>query len=550
MSEVPVELKQLLRSRASDFRDRYNRRSDILSAATRFKVSKYNVPVRITRGEMLLFNSATRGLVVLNTDETAMYEELEAGDHNDLQSGALIDFAAALSADGFVLPESFDEKEAFRQTYMAERQNKHSMVLTLAPTMACNFACGYCFQGLNKDLSKIGAKVPDGIYEFVASHAEQLTSLTVCWYGGEPLMSTEAIYALSDRLITLCDKKGISYSASIVTNGYFLDVKTAQKLWSRRCTSAQITVDGAKESHDAARPLISGRGTYDVIMKNIANVLDETAFSINVRVNVSRENLGSCGQMLEHFVAENYAGRGRFSVYFAQVEASTAESGTAFEDGLSKAEYTRAVLNLGEQARAAGLAEIVEAPQGIMGLCIAARDLGYLVTANGDVHKCWETAHDPKKRIGTVFKPNELSNSVNAKLWDAWQPFDNPICASCKIAPMCGGMCAQRFIYNGVGDENTLPCPEWKWNTAEYLFSRAVSLGILEKDRWLDTEATAVAEQSGKRHTAETLRAAQQTVLDKINVDREIPIEREFLLHGDGRLHENGASLTLQKNGT
>jgi uncharacterized protein len=500
-------------------------------------------------GGALLFNSSLRALSVLDAEESEMYEALNSGMISDVPSNRMRSFAAALLSDGFLLSREYDEKAAFREQYIAERQNKQAMLLTIAPTMACNFACGYCFQGLDKDLTKIGAKVPDGIIDFVSSYADQLTSLSVCWYGGEPLMSAEAIYALSDRLIALCDKKGIDYSASIVTNGYFLDAKTAQKLWSRRCTTAQITIDGGQRSHDRARPLTSGRGTYDTIMKNIGEVLDETPFNIQIRVNVGRENLGDCNQMLDHFVSEKYSDRGSFSVYFAQLEASTAESGSAFTEGLSKADFNRSVIDLSERARQSKLTGIVEAPSGIMGLCIAARDLGYLVTANGDVHKCWETAHDPKKRIGTVFKPDELSDSLNAKLWEAWQPFDNPICAECVIAPMCGGMCAHRFVYQGVGDENALPCPDWKWNTAEYLFSRAVSLGIINQDRWLDGESTVHAEQSGKRHTSATLLAAQQTVLEKVNSEREEPVDRSFILEGDGRLFEpkNGLKINSRK---
>ncbi|WP_372482717.1 SPASM domain-containing protein [Bradyrhizobium ivorense] len=60
------------------------------------------------------------------------------------------------------------------------------------------------------------------------------------------------------------------------------------------------------------------------------------------------------------------------------------------------------------------------------------------------MHKCWETAHDPSKRTGSIFEPDKLHGSVNASLWSQWTPFDNPVCASCKILPMCGGFCANR----------------------------------------------------------------------------------------------------------
>lgn len=530
-----ASLRQIARSNIQ----RLRRRENIEANALDLKPSMYNILVALADEKAFLFNSVSRATVLLSSSEKELYNAWESAKRVDATTDPAVGLVDGLLPDGFLVSADDDELEAVKNNYFQVRRNMHSMTLTIAPTMACNFACGYCFQGLDKDLKKIGKGVPDAIYEMVKKHRDSLSDLSVCWYGGEPLMSTTAIYQLSDRLIALSDKTGIEYSASIVTNGYHLTGPTAQQLWARRCSSAQITIDGGRESHDKMRPLISGRGTYDKILENIGSVLDETPMSISIRVNVGRDNLEECQSMLDDFIERGFAARGAISVYFAQIEASTPESGTAFEEGLTKREFNRAVLELTARAQEAGLADITTPPGGILGMCVAAHDNGYVVTANGDIHKCWETAHDGTKRIGTVFEPEKLGGNVNAELWKNWEPFDNPICSSCKILPMCGGMCAHRFIYHGAGDDNSLPCPDWKWNTAEYLFSRAKSLGIVSDAQWLPEQSTALAEQSGERHSPATLKAAQKVVLDRVNTGRERPFDRNFLLKGDGRFFED-----------
>lgn len=511
-------------------------KSDRLSVGLSLKLSRYNIAVGLAGGDALLFNSASRALCKLNQVEYLQYKQWQSGEPVEIASQRI--FVTTLKSDGFLVQQNVDELDQTEQQYFGARRDKTSMLLTVAPTMACNLACGYCFQGLDKDLKKMDKTVPDAIVDMVKYFKAGLSSLTTTWYGGEPLMSRKEIHSLADRLIALCDMQGITYNSSIVTNGYFLTPDVAMELYTRRCTTAQITIDGLKETHDKMRPMTSGRGSYDVIIKNLNDVLQETPMAIVVRVNVGKDNLHECDVLLDEFQTLGFAESGKFELYFAPIDASTPESGSAFEEGLSKQEFNDAVLKLSERARSLGLASPIAANAGFSGMCVAAKDLGYVVGPTGDIHKCWETAHDATRRIGTVFEPENLEYSLNSKLWSNWSPFDSDICSDCKILPMCGGFCAHRFVYQGVGDEHSLPCPEWKWNTAEFIFSRAKSLGQVTDEDWLESETTIQTEVSGKRHTPESLRAAQSAVLTHVNKERAHPVDRDFVISGDGRRYE------------
>ncbi|WP_088348659.1 MULTISPECIES: SPASM domain-containing protein [Rhodomicrobium] len=535
---LPMELRDPKRAEALEAAARKNlsrlQRAKGESAATnRYKTSHYDIPVRLADGSALLFNSRSRSLILLSASEAKVYFGLTEA---PFTAGKVQDrlLLQALASGGHIVGETADELSLVQRDYNNARGAKTSLTLTIAPTMACNFACGYCFQGLNKPTKKMTPDVQDAILSFVQAKAN-LKTLTVVWYGGEPLMGKDSIFRLSDRLIAYCDKKKINYSAGIVSNAWFLNGEMASQLYSRRVKWVQVTIDGDKETHDKMRPLTSGHGSYDRIIENIGETLDQTPMSISVRVNVGQRNVDNANVLLDGFVEKNFAKRGNFHVYFAPIEASTPESGSAFEEKLARAEFNRRVLDLEAKARRLGLASTIKPSGGFAGMCVAASEGGYVISGNGDVHKCWETAHDPSKRTGSIFEPEKLHDSVNANLWTQWTPFDNATCRDCKILPMCGGFCAHRFIYGGP-DQTALPCPSWKWNTAEYIFSRAKDLGVVKADQWLPSEATVDAKQSGERHSKESLQGAQQVVLEKISAQRGRTIDRDMIFTGESAL--------------
>lgn len=533
------EAGEAMETAARQIQARLRPRGPARPAATRYRLSRYDIPVRLADGAALLFNARTRSLILLSEEEARAYRDLAGqGDFGPADVADRLLLQAQIGG-GHVVGAGVDELALVRQSYEATRAAKGSLTLTIAPTMACNFACGYCFQGLNKPTKKMTPDVQDAIIDFVKAKKD-LKALSIVWYGGEPLMGRDSIFRLSDRLIAYCDKNKIAYSAGIVSNAWFLTAETAAQLHTRRVRWVQVTIDGDRDTHDKMRPLTSGGRTFDRILDNIEQALDETAMSIQARVNVGVSNVERADAMLDDFAARRLGQRGNFGVYFAPIEASTPESGSAFTEKLSRAEFNRKVLALEGKARQLGFAGIQTPPSGFSGMCVAASNSGYVVAGNGDVHKCWETAHDPSKRTGSIFEPEKLHESVNATLWSQWTPFDNATCRDCKILPMCGGFCAHRFIYADP-EEAALPCPSWKWNTAEYVFARAKDLGVVREDQWLASEATVEAKQSGERQSPASLQASQARVLEKVSEFHGRTFDREQLFVGEAALERTEA---------
>lgn len=471
-------------------------------------LSQYNIPVSIKTNSKLLFNSRTRSLVKLSSQE---YQQLT--NITELSEAKLKYFVA----NGFLVKKATNELEQLAVQFHKLRTNTSSLNLTLAPSLGCNLACGYCFQGQDKAKDKFDDTVSQAIVDHLAMQKDTLTHLGITWYGGEPLMAKPVLLKLADKMIALCDMNNINYNSSIITNGYLLTVETALELYARRCTWAQITIDGPEEIHDKMRPKLNGHGSFKKIIDNICAVVTQTPMTINTRVNVGQDNLEHCESLLYDLHQLGIAKTGRFSLYFAPIDASTAESGDAFNQSLPKKVFNQKIIELTRLGEKLGLIRPKSAPNSFLGMCVAAKNNGLVVAANGDLHKCWETMHDPDKKIGTIFDYNNALKSRNNQLWNQWSPFDNDVCRSCKILPLCGGMCSHRFVYHGEGDQQSTPCPDWKWNTAENIFTRALNAGVVKASDWLESQATIDTKISGERHNSKSLQASQITLKNKLN---------------------------------
>ncbi len=197
---------------------------------------------------------------------------------------------------GYLLPEKVDEKFLIKTNMMMERYNKSLLSLTIAPTMACNFRCVYCFEQGHYGSRLMDKATQDNLMTFIEKHLGGVKYLSISWFGGEPLIGMPVIESLSRRIISLCKEKDIQYSASIITNGYILTKEVAEKLREYHVWSAQITVDGPKEIHDTRRPMATGQGTYDVIMEHLVET--KGILPINLRINVDYDNVAGLSQIL------------------------------------------------------------------------------------------------------------------------------------------------------------------------------------------------------------------------------------------------------------
>ena len=444
--------------------------------------SRYNIQIPLLDGGALLYNSAHGNFMRLAADELACLDEIGAG----RASAAPEALVEALVNQGFAIKASIDELAHLRKAYEAHRFEPNTMTMTLAPTMACNFGCDYCFQGANKPSETMSMAVQDAVIDFVERAAEGgLKNLGIAWYGGEPLLRLPIIEALSDRLMAVCDQNGVKYGAMVVTNAYKLDLATARSLHKRKVSSIQITLDGTPEYHDTRRYLLGGKGSFERILQNIQEIVDEVPISYVIRVNIDSRNRHDITKLIDYMAELGLGHRNNLGMYFAPVEAITEGCHNVSDVTMTKGMYGALEAELYQHGYRAGLVSLPTPPR-FHGVCGAVKPQGLVVLPTGDIHKCWDTVSSPDKRAGTIFAPGEFVKSEVSLQWLKWTPFDNNSCRNCKILPNCAGACAYKFVYPDLtrGEAATLPCPSWKYNIKERLLWKAVALGKVKPEEY------------------------------------------------------------------
>jgi len=442
---------------------------------TKYISSQYNILIPLKSNRMLAYNSLKGNLALWDEEDTFKYQNIikeESIDESD-------EIVKQLLLGGYIVKEDYDELFALEKEYRMHRYDRSAMTLTIAPTMACNFGCDYCFQGKDKPNEEMSQEIQDAIIALIEKSASKIKRLHVAWYGGEPLIKLSIIETLSKRIIKICDSNKIKYDAMIVTNGYLLDLNAAKLLLAAKVNLIQITLDGAKDYHDTRRTLLSGAPTFDRIVNNIKEFIDIVPISIVIRVNIDYRNNTGIEELIENLNTQGLSKKNNLKIYFAPIEAVTSGCHNIVESSMTKSEYGLLEAELYNKAFNYGLVNLPYPPR-FKGTCAAIRPRGFVIIPNGDIHKCWDTVSISERRIGTVYETDYLEQS-NLQNWLNWSPFESDECVSCKILPVCAGACAYKFIHSTdtLGEAATSPCISWKFNINEQLILRAVKLGII-----------------------------------------------------------------------
>lgn len=346
--------------------------------------------------------------------------------------------------------------------YNLGKYEKNGLGLVIAPTMACNFACPYCFEGAQKGI--LSEDLQNKIISMALDFAKNGQSINITWFGGEPLLAKQAIYSMSEQLIEICKKENVDYGAGIITNGYLLDEETVQKLKEYKVTFMQITLDGLPKTHNQKRKLRnnSGEPTFDRIVEN-ALLAKNHGIDTAIRINVDKDTQGELEPLLEVMVDKDLAE----DLYLGHVMGNTDNSKEFSKNCLSTQEFSRVYADFESLLFAKNMQTGYPSPTRIS--CGADYLYSYVIDADGDMYKCWNEIGIKENSIGKLGDLADLSQLIqnpnrNYTKYMIWSPFDFEKCRECKILPICMGGCQ----YNGRGAGEPI-CENWKYELKEYI---------------------------------------------------------------------------------
>ncbi len=427
------------------------------------KPSRYNFFYDIEDGKALAFNSATGAMAEVDRESYPRIKNLLA-DCRLADSLEYRDLRKSLLEGGFLVEESVDEISALEKESLRERCNDKSFILTIAPTLACNFACDYCFESLSP--VRMNEQTERALLEFVDNHLKSAEDIAVVWFGGEPTLCLQIIERLQIGFNDLAYKYNIEMKpSSIITNGYLLDADMARRLKKIGINSAQVTLDGNEKTHDSRRMLKNGRGTFRKIVDNLKETAD--IIDILVRVNVDRANAGNALAVAEEL--QKWGIINKIGIYFAQVTSSGTACASISSRCFSGEQFSQELVGLYKKLIDMGIYRVEYPVISAAGHCGAVTENSILVSPTGDLFRCWEELSlDSSTSVGNIFNQhmNQEQNETREK-YQRWDPFKMSECRECDILPICMGGCPFHGMNSEIVGKGV--CSSYKHNLEDML---------------------------------------------------------------------------------
>jgi len=367
--------------------------------------------------------------------------------------------AEALLDEGFLINDR-GQDDAGLSVYMDKARDgiPRTMMVTLMPTLACNLACDYCFQKESPAFNKMSRPTEHATIEWILRTIEQrgLQTLQIHYFGGEPTTRKDYCLRTAEIFHAAMLARGGKFVWSMTTNGVHLDKEFCEKMVRYGKGDIKVTLDGDKETHDQARVYRDGRGTFDIIFKNVVDCAP--IVPIRIGGNFLPSQAGSYERLLERLENAGLAGV-LASVKFKPIIDVTRKEGgscTGCEHSSSGEVATLVQLNKSITKKRLGIAG-GDTLEGLLGPCELHWRNNYTIDPDGKVYKCPAVAGRPEMAVADVnvsTRPMDGGAEVAELIAPllAARPWEK--CGDCPYMPVCvGGCLGSKWLATGRNDE-------------------------------------------------------------------------------------------------
>lgn len=254
-------------------------------------------------GKHLVYNTRTQALLTINSSIRSVLDQMPMSVHKvDSKAGPLL---CKMQEMGIVVNDEENEVDIVNNWLETIRYNSKKLEAYILTSYFCNFACPYCFEGSVKERQKyLSMKKAEEIVQWMIHKTLEVNpeKVEIVFYGGEPLMNIPAMEYIAKELHEWYKDTQWHFSFSMITNGALVTPELVDKLTPLGLDFIRITVDGDKETHDKLRPFIGGKGTFDLIMRNIRSVADKT--KVVLASNFNEKSYPSLTKLLDYLEEE------------------------------------------------------------------------------------------------------------------------------------------------------------------------------------------------------------------------------------------------------
>lgn len=411
-------------------------------------------------GNLVLYNTRTGAAATIEKENVQLINELLENTNEYIES----EFFLPLYKNGFIVKNDYNEYEDIRSKYERNFYNDDLLNIVLLPAEMCNFTCPYCFVYNYKN--KI---MDEEVYRNVKKHIRNQVNildnkrkkkdLKISWFGGEPLLEKEKIFSfmgeLHDEFSDTCN-----IHSSIITNGYDLNYSVFRKLLDRGVSRYQITFDGSKESHDTLRRLHNGEGSYDIIVKNlneiVSNVKEDDRFVFAIRINFLKNTYERIFNLIDDLFMI-IGNDKRFQVYCRPIynfetkreDINEIESDIfTITDGLKvQNNFTQYITKKSNKTKEYRMINDY-LPLPTVSWCAEDNMYSIIVGSDGSIYACDSLIGDESVCIGKLDNEGNINYNEKSKEWrkNVFEFSNFEECKVCKCLPICVGSCKRERI--------------------------------------------------------------------------------------------------------
>lgn len=167
---------------------------------------------------------------------------------------------------------------------MLNLDNKEIFEMKLTVTNRCVLRCNYCFVDKDRGVSEMNYTTAKKAIDFFLSTKGRTKILKI--YGGEPLLNFAIVKRVTSYAQKQAKRRGINLTLSLCTNAVLLKPQHID-FFKKNEFQLAISFDGSKKTHDKFRKFPNGRGTFELIKKNISHLfkkLDKKDMAANMAV--------------------------------------------------------------------------------------------------------------------------------------------------------------------------------------------------------------------------------------------------------------------------
>jgi len=345
----------------------------------------------------------------------------------------------------------WDQEETQKDAQKTKPAKHQVRSLTVNVNQVCNLQCVYCAAGgdgsFGDPVKKISIEKTLPQIRFFLNKLEVGSTFRLTFLGGEPLLYPEGIEMIADYAQSLAQEKGIQIQFVVVTNGTQFHEKTISLLKKIKA-NITISIDGAAPINDQIRPTKGGKGSTELVIQGLQNLLQHKS-------ELGRVGLSGVFGAMNKDVVSAYKFYRQFQVdwfdfTFDHTEVRP-EISEIFAKGLADVAALAYEMGGEKELRKIKLFdtyfEILDSKVGTENYCGAGKSY-FMIDARNNLYTCpW-----------LVGQKNEIVGTGETLFVEKLKPYQEPLiekngCQDCWARFICGGGCMYMH-QNKTGDKH------------------------------------------------------------------------------------------------